>query len=598
MVTTSRAVGMPALAGPHSSAVVWSLLERLFPEGEGTDQPSAAQPWAEIRQWAAQLEGALWDLTGSLVGRPRDQLFPAIMPEPMALGGGPAPAGPTEHPDDVPKVKDVGPDLAANTKRLRELFLAHYNSDLVVRPFAIADDPPLSAMAAYFDGLVEVTELHRGIIIPLMLTGGRAGLQQIKLHCLPAGQVEVRQSWADVVEAVTSGEVVVFVDGQPGFLAVDIKGFEHRPVGAPRNENVVRGPNQGFTENFRANTALVRRLIRSPLLSVELFRLGVYTRMDVALLHIRGLTNPKLVAEARRRLRTLQTSLVISSGPVEQLIEDSPWSPFPQVLATERPDRVAAWLEQGCVAILVGDDPYALVMPVTLATLLHSPEDRYLRWYYGSLARLLRALGLLMATLAPGVYIAVVMYHSAMIPTSLLLSIASARQAVPFSPLVELVVLDVGWQLIFEASVRVPSAIGPTIGIVGALILGQTAVAAALVSPMVVIIVAITAVASFTVPDYSLAYTTRVLRFAFEILGALAGLFGIALGTMALVAHLATVQSLGVPYLSPAAPFTSEGVDAIIRPQTWQLRRRARYLRPQNRQRQPRLVRGWLGGSR
>ncbi|MGE5599565.1 MAG: spore germination protein, partial [Bacteroidota bacterium] len=369
----------------------------------------------------------------------------------------------------------------------------------------------------------------------------------------------------------------------------------HRTIGMPLTENVVRGPQEGFVETLRANTAAIRRHLRAPSLVTELLTVGARNRADVAVMYLHDVANPKLVGEVKRRIEAVgrRVDFVNDSGTLEQLLEDHPRALVPQTLATERPDRCAAFLNEGHVVVLLATSPYALIIPTTFTMFIHTPEDYYLRWPYGTFVRVVRFFAGFVALLLPAFYVAVVNYHREMIPTDLLLAIAATRENVPFPALVEVIIMEGSFELIREAGVRIPSVIGPTIGIVGALILGQAAVAASIVSPILIIIVALTALSSFAVPNYSAAFSLRVLRFVFILLAAVLGFYGLAFGVMALSIHLVSLKSFGVPFMSPIAPYRRPNRDRIARPAVFAQRYRPWQLRPLDLIREEDIIRTW-----
>jgi len=300
-----------------------------------------------------------------------------------------------------------------------------------------------------------------------------------------------------------------------------------------------------------------------------------------------------VVAEVRRRLNGIDIDGLVDSGVLEKLIEDRPSGVIPTVLTTERPDRVANHILQGSVGILVGGSTRALVVPVTYSTFLHSGEDPYLRYVYASFLRVLRLAAVVLALLLPGLYVAISNYHQEVLPGLLLLTFTASRESVPFPTIVSVVFLEASFELIREAGIRIPTAIGPTIGIVGALLIGDMAVRSALVSPITVIVVAITALANYAMPEMGTAWAARVGRFVFIALGGVLGLYGIAIGLFAFGIHVANVKSFGVPFLAPIGPWWPGSPDVILRGPITKQDKRPVFLRPLDLIRQARYVRAW-----
>ncbi len=499
----------------------------------------------------------------------------------------------------------IAHDLAGNRRTLDWIFHLPLNADVVVRDFRVGGRHPIAALAVFVDGLVDKNIINSHILEPLMVLtelddeqGDVEWIEWVQRALLPGNQVMEVSVWKDATRNILSGSTVVFFEGVNAALSVETKGWEHRTVTNSQTEAVVRGPHDAFTENFRANTGLVRARLRSNRLITEMMQVGTLAATDVALMYIQGVVNPKLIKEAKRRITAVQVDYLADSGIMEQFIEDDPAGVIPKFLSTERPDRVAQALTEGQFAIFVGHSPYALVAPVLFWSLLQTAEDAYLRWPFGSFIRLIRVLALAIGLLLPALYIAVANYHPEMIPTDLMLAIAASRERVPFPVVFEVLIMEFSLELIREAGIRIPSVIGPTIGIVGALILGQAAVAAGIISPLLIIVVAVTALGSFTMPNYNLSFTIRVLRFGFIIAASLFGFYGVTLGLMLLFMHAVSVRSFGVPILSPIAPRRKSTNDVIGRGQVFTMEDRPASYMPLDAQRQAPVTRPWSGVAR
>lgn len=494
--------------------------------------------------------------------------------------------------------------LKDNAAVLSRIFRVPQNKDLVMREFTLPTDPPVRALALFYDGMTDKLVQDVAVFQPLMLLAGLRGdgggrvLEKIVETLLPGNQVETVSNFRDLVDGVLEGSTALVFDGIDRGVIVETKGFDYRGVEKPSVEAVIRGPQEAFTENFRTNTALVRRILRAPELVTEIFQVGRLNRAFVGVMYLDGVANPRVVEEVRRRISSIKTDFVNDSGLLEQFIEDAPLGLAPQALATERPDRVAANLVEGRVAILVGGSPFALVVPATFYSIFQTAEDAYVRWPFGTALRLTRFVGLMIALLLPGIYVAISGYHHEMIPTDLLLAMTGSRERVPFPTVVEVLVMDLAFELIQEAGVRIPGTVGTMLGIVGALILGQAAVAANVVSPIVIIIIAMTAIGSFAIANYSLAISVRYLRFAYTLLGALLGFYGLVLGVFLHVCLLAGISSFGVPYLAPAAPAARSSPDLILRGPAWEQEVRPGHLDPLKERRQPPVSRRWLAPRR
>jgi spore germination protein KA len=540
---------------------------------------------------------SLWDAVRRLLGQidPR----PEGPPRRFSLGRRPA-SGSHPSQGESAKLPDLSPDLDRTLQLVRAELDAEHNSDVVIRPFLVGTAAPRRAFVVYIDGLVDRTTVSEYILQPLMLLAAlnpRAGrdnpLAAVEEQLAPGAAVTCVKNLANALEKMLTGMTALFLDGCREALLIESKGWEKRGIERPQEEPGVRGPQDSFTETLRVNTALIRRRLRTPKLTIENLQVGQLSRTDVALVYLRELADPKLVEEIRRRIRNVSVDLVESSGTLEQLIEDRPSSLFTQVLSTERPDRVVGSLAEGFVGVLVDNSSFALVVPTTFATFFHASDDYYVRWPFGTFMRLVRLGALFLSLFLPAFYVASIAYHQSMIPTALLLAITAARENVPFPTPFEVLFMEFSFELVREAGLRIPNVIGPTIGIVGALILGQAAVAANLISPMLVVVVALTAVGSFAIPNYSASFTVRIIRFAMILLAAMMGFFGMAVGVFLLLLHVASLQTFGVPYLSPVGPYRPGAPDLILRGPLYRMQKRPAFVHPQNPERQPDQARQW-----
>ncbi len=480
----------------------------------------------------------------------------------------------SRHPDISMLIKQA--QQAKIGRRLDEnlRLLAHFGGpsfDVAVRRFKVAGKVP--AALVRLDGLVDsktVEEILQSLMLDSRLVGEPergAAIEEVAMERLLT-VTEVRQA-SDInamFTALSIGDAVLLFDGVAQALLCDAKGFQTRSIVEPDAEKVLRGPREGFIESLRTNTSLIRRRIRIPHLWIESLTIGELTRTEVAFAYIKGLAREKLVREVRERLKRIKTDSILGSGYLEGFIMDDPLSLFPLVARTERPDRAAAALLEGRVVILVDGSPHVLIVPVELSMELQSPDDYYENSLAGTFIRVLRYLSLLLSLLLPGSYVAIINFHQELLPTGLLLRITATREGVPFPVVVEVLLLDTLFEILREAGVRLPAAIGPAISIVGALILGDAAIRAGLVSPAVVIVIALTAIASFTAPAFSLGISIRILRFVFTIAGGGLGLFGVQFVLLVTVVFLCSLRSFGVPYLTPIAPLIwTDLKDAVLR---------------------------------
>lgn len=470
------------------------------------------------------------------------------------------------------------------------------NSDVRIREFII-HGTTIRAALLYVDGLFNSDLIDTHLITPLM-TKGFASLQgkpfeqwtsseikkYIAAHLLPVTEISEAASLPDLAQAVLGGQNGLVIDGMQGaILAGSAKG-KSRNTEEPLSEILLRGPRSGFTEKIGDNTGLLRMHGQNNALFLQKIHVGNVVKKDVIIAHMKGIADPQLVAEVEARLRSIDIDDPLESGYIEQLIEDNILSPFQQLQNTERPDRVISALLEGRVAILLDGTPFALIVPVTFSMLLQSPEDYYERWIPGTFVRLLRFFAAFLAFLAPALYISFISFHPGLIPTKLALTIIETRKGVPFPSFIEALIMEISIEILREAGIRLPRPIGPAMGIVGGLIIGEAAVQAGIVSQFLVIVVAVTAISSFAIPVYSAGLTLRILRFSAMFSAAIFGLFGVVMFFLLICSHLVRLKSFGVPYVSPAVPYRfSDWKDLFIRaPFKW-MNKRPLMLKPKDR---------------
>jgi len=485
--------------------------------------------------------------------------------------------------------EELNTDLTINEKTLKEIF--QDCSDVKFRLVELGRASKL--LSIYLDGLSDTKTLDKMVLQPMMFEGPPESLErplrieQIIEHQLVAiSQVQKVSKISDVVNGVLKGGAALLVDGTNRALVADLKGFEKRSIEEPSAESTIRGPRDGFTETLRINTSLVRRRIRSTKLKMEPITIGQYTQTDIAIAYIDGIAPTTILEEVRRRIRGIQIDGVMESSYIEEFIEDFTWSPFPQVQNTERPDVVCASLLEGKVAIFVDNTPFVLVMPMTFWGGLQAADDYYDRSIYTTFIRIIRYCLFNIALLFPSLYVGITTYHPQLIPTTLLISIAAAREGVPFPTVIETLLMEVMFEGLREAGIRLPKPVGSAVSIVGALVIGQAAVQAGIVSASVVIVVATTGIASFAIPRYNLGASYRFLRFPMLILAGTLGLYGIFIGVFCILIHLLKLRSFGVPYLSPVAPLILKDLkDVFIRVPRWAMIYRPAFISGANKKR-------------
>ena len=497
--------------------------------------------------------------------------------------------------------------INVNLEYIKVRFNSMINSDIKIREFTLnARNKQYQAFLVYIDGMINQDLMNNYILKPLMLKNTANSfdgnqnriLSEVKTNnitvrkvkkfdiveyisncLLPQNTIKEFSKFDDIANGINSGNCALFIDTIDIAFDIEVKGFQQRSLGNPNNEIIIRGSQVGFTENLRTNTSLIRRYINNENLVIESVEVGKISKTSCAICYLKNVANSDLVAEVRYRINNLSIDYLISSGQLEQLIQDADSPSLPQMIATERPDRTSSLLFDGRIAIIVNGSPYVLVVPAVFSDFIASPEDFNLRHQYSNFMRTLRIVALGFSLLLPGIYMAITNFHQELIPTELLYTIISARETVPFPVLFEILIMELSFELIREASIRVPSPIGSTIGIVGALILGQAAVDASIVSPILIIIVSFTAICSFSIPDFSLGFHFRIMRFIYILLGAMAGFLGIAAGICVHLIILNNLKSFGVSYLGKSIFKHNKAGNGIILSPAYHRENRSEFLK-------------------
>ncbi|TDL51816.1 spore germination protein [Paenibacillus dendritiformis] len=463
--------------------------------------------------------------------------------------------------------------LEKNVQKVKETM--GDSTDLIVREMWVGGRPEQKTAILYIEGLADTTVVQDFIVRAVTSSEMISEAQErspeadwltiFKEYAVSVSHLEEVADFRNLFSSLLSGETVILLDRCDRGLAADTAGWEDRGVQTPEDQTVVRGPRDAFTENLRTNTALVRRKIKNPMLWLQTKTIGTLSQTSVAVMYIKGTADEQVVEEVHRRLDKLELAGILESGMIEELIEDRTYTPFPTMYNTERPDVVASGLMEGRVAILVDGTPFVLLVPALFIQYFQAAEDYYQRSDFG-LIRMLRMLAFFIALLGPSLYIAITTFHQEMLPTPLMISIAAGREGIPFPAFVEALIMETIFEILREAGVRMPRAIGQAVSIVGALVIGQAAVEAGLVSPGMVIVVAITAISNFSIPAYSMGIAVRILRYPLMGLAAMAGLYGIFIGIGMIMVHLCSLRSFGVPYMTPFSPFNlREQQDSLLR---------------------------------
>ena len=476
---------------------------------------------------------------------------------------------------------DLGTEYRKNLDLLLKAAHAGESEDVMVRAFRAAGR---DAAVIYIDGMADDTKIQRFLLSPLLRMAPPPKDVSFQEHLtrsvLPLGSITQVRSLGEILNRIFSGDAALICDTVPGALIADVKGFVKRALGQPINESVILGPHEGFNESLRDNIVLLRRLMRTPALISEQMTIGDAAPTRLCMLYVNGIARKETVDEVRRRLRGCRVDYLSSAGMLEQLIEDDPACLFPQIAATERPDRAVSFLSEGQVVILLENSSTSLALPIGLVHLYHAPDDTALRWQYGTFLRMLRLAGMLISLLLPALFISLSVFHPEGMSLSLLTSILESQARVPFSLFSSMLIMLFIFSLINEAGVRVPGAMGGSLSIVAGLILGQAAVDADLFSPLIIIVVALSGLGSYAAPAFSLTLSLRIAQFLLAFLSGMAGYLGLVLGLFVLLMRAVGLTSLGNPYLAPVAPKRPANPDTVARPPIWRQRLRGALANP------------------
>lgn len=475
-------------------------------------------------------------------------------------------------------------DLAANLSELRRLFQG--SVDVIFREFNIGFASKNRALLIYINGLTDPSMINYTILQPLMVdlaqrlphdSAPRNLLSLIRDYALPNSNVQEFNQIPDILRGILAGSTALLLDGFDAALLIETKGGAARDVTEPDTEAVIRGPREGFTETIGVNLSLLRRKIKDENLRIEGLSLGKRTKTLIYITYLQGIVHEELVSEVKARLQRIDIDGILESGYVEQLIEDAPFSIFPTVGNSEKPDVLAAKLLEGRVGILVDGTPFVLTVPRLLVESFQNAEDYYSRPYYSTLVRWMRILAFFITILLPAVYVGVESFHQELLPTPLLFNMASAKEGVPFPAYIEVLLMGTIFEIMREAGVRMPRPVGQAVSIVGALVLGEAAVRAGIISNPMVIVVALTAISGFVISP--LGDAIPLLRVFFTLCAAALGLFGLLMGLLVVFIHLAKMRSFGIPYMFPLAPGNREGLkDVLIKAPLWSLNTRPNLL--------------------
>ncbi len=473
--------------------------------------------------------------------------------------------------------------LDENIETIKEIF--NNDGTLINRLFKNQHNPGLKYCIFFVNGMVDSRLINENIIRPIITNSiiekGADAINQLHHQIIAADNVTRTKDIAKIIGGIVSGDTILFVEGSSESLIIDTKKYETRAIEEPVSEKVLRGPREGFTEDIITNLSMIRRKLKTNDLKFEFTALGQQSRTRACICYIEGIVNKKILNELYKRLGSFSIDGVLDVNYIQEFIKDSPLSMFDTIGNTERPDVVAAKMLEGRIALILDGTPVVLTLPYLFIEYFQSNEDYYINFTFASIGRFLRVISFFITISTPAIYLALITFHQEMIPTPLLLSIAAARQGVPFPTVVELLVLLIVFEILRESGTRMSTHMGESLSIVGALVLGQAAVEARFVSAPIVIIVAITAITGLMISG--IKGSSIILRFSFLLLSSMLGLYGYMFGASALLIHLFGLRSFGVPYMASLTSLHLQDLkDTAIRAPWWYMEYRPKFLAYKN----------------
>jgi len=470
-------------------------------------------------------------------------------------------------------MSSISSSLEANEAYLREQF--NNSSDVVIRSLILKDETII--LLIYLDGMAKLQSVEDNILKPLIFSGLPKGIDPIqslsemfKREWVPLTNIKTGKSLEDLVHQILQGSLVILANGEASAIIAQVQDYEKRSIQEPQKESTLRGSKEGFVENIRTNTSMIRRRIIHPLLKMESFKIGKYTQTEVVLAYMQGHADENVLSEVKNKLNMIDADGIIDSAYIEEWIENNSFSIFSQIQNTERPDIVTSCLLEGKIVLLTNGTPFALILPFTFWDGLQSADDYFERFIFTILTRTIRYIMSFISFALPAIYVALTTFHPEMVPRYLMFSIAAARETTPFPTFIEIFLMLVVFDGLQEAGVHLPNRLGPVMSIIGALVIGQAAVEAGIISTPIIIVVSLTGVAGYSIARYSAFFPFRIIRYLMLFITGFLGFYGFALGIIYLLIHLVSLESFGTPYLSPVAPFDGKRIkDLIIRYPFW-----------------------------
>jgi spore germination protein KA len=481
------------------------------------------------------------------------------------------------------KLSQFNTSLEQNIKMLKEIF--SNDNTIIYRRFENQKNKTIRCCIIFADGMVNNEIINENIIQPIvgntLLNYEKGMIDSLQYGVIISNDVEKTSDVYLAIEAILGGDTVLFIEGASEVLVIGTKGWQVRSITEPENEKVLRGPREGFTESLIVNLALIRRKLQTPELKFIFRTLGVRSNTRACVCYIEGIANGKILQELNKRLDNVQIDGILDTGYLEELLSDAPLSMFKTLGSTERPDVVAGKLLEGKIALVVDGTPFVLTVPYLFIEHFQSNEDYYISYYSASISRVLRGCSFLFSISIPAVYVALVTFHKEMIPTPLLMSVAAARQGMPFPTVIEAIGMLIVFEILREAGARMPTFIGQALSIVGAIVIGQAAVDARLVSSPMIIVIAFSGITGLVINKMKGA--VFILRLVFILLASVFGLYGYVFGVTGWLIHLFQLRSFGIPYMYNLTSFDPEDLkDTVIRAPWWYMKYRPKLIATKN----------------
>lgn len=491
--------------------------------------------------------------------------------------------------DDIYKKLEkiqVFDNITYNEKIIDEIFID--NDGIVKRNLTLGKDD-IPVLIVYMDGMINKLLVSESVLNPIInskktsIKKNEINTNLIREKLISPMDVKEASTFDAVVYEMYNGNTIMFIENCKSSFVIDSSEINGRNVDKPDTEQTIRGSKQSFVEDLNVNIVLLRKTIKTPELKVELLNVGKLTKTSLAIVYLKNVINKDFPQQIKNRINSIDIDGIFDSNQIQAIIQEHKWTVFPQMLATERVDRITSCILEGRAAIIVNGSPFALVVPTTFNLFLSTPDDYYGRSLISSLLRMIRYIGLVGACSVSPLYIALTTYHPGLLPTALTLSITGTRLGLPFPIIVEILIMEIALYLVQEAAIRLPKVVGSTVGIVGALVIGQSVVQAGLVSPIIVVIVSLSAISSFTLPNYTIALSTIGIRLFLIACSSLLGLFGFVLGALGILVHVSSLESFGVKYLSDFSPYSIDNIkDTLLVAPLHLIKKRPKYLKTKN----------------